>query len=66
MKLEELIEKGFVKNPNLWLGDGHLYCTTCERYTPHEAYTLIEGDILRTDVEVCTRCNIIPDYRLGG
>jgi hypothetical protein len=65
MKLSELIRKGFVRNPNLWIGDGHLYCSECERYTLQEAYSLHEPNGLRTDVEVCLACKTVPKHQLS-
>lgn len=50
----DLIADGCVPNPNMWIGDGWLYCRTCERFQFHGAWSH-PGE---TDChEVCKVCD---------
>jgi len=51
---KELEAKGLVKNPNMWLSSGFLYCKVCEKHTYHYAMsTLGKSDCY----EICKECD---------
>lgn len=50
----ELEADGAVRNPNMWIGDGWMYCKGCKRYTFHHAMSH-PGE--RDCYEVCGDCD---------
>jgi len=58
--LTELLELGFVRNPNLWIGSGYFHCPECRRYHMHDAYSYRVGSI-QDDALVCQNCQNYHD-----
>lgn len=50
---KELENKGYVLNPNLWLGSGYIYCSNCKDYHMHYGMSKSNGDY----VIVCFICD---------
>lgn len=55
MNESELLKRGFDTNPNLYIGDGYLYCNYCKTYRHHFAMSKIVNHI-QHDVLVCKVC----------
>lgn len=52
--VEELKQKGLVRNPNMYLGSAYFFCKVCEKYTYHYAMS----NPGKTDLySVCRECN---------
>lgn len=51
-----------IPNPNMWIGDGWLFCLTCDRYSFHDALSH-PGE--RDCYLECQKCGTIqpPDHR---
>ena len=49
----ELIQAGIVKNPNMWIDSGWIFCVKCNNYRFHFAMSHIGGNDC---YEICQIC----------